>query len=534
MQSCLGIYIEKNLIKYAKVLKEKDNIKIESFGVKFYENINNTISQIISETNSTKVPISINISEEQYDYFQVFALLNKQAIKKSMDIEFDIRCKEKGLESNNMEKRYMFVLNQDNPDKMKAINVSVDKREIEKRKKLFEKYNLISLEPLPTSITNLLEIKPSKNELIVNLEENTYLTFIKDGQIDSIEKIEENVADILKEITAKENSQNKAYEILKNITITAQETEMMQDENEYLDVVIPVLFKILNKIKEKIAVFGYPIEKIYFSGTGVIINNIDMYFQDRLNDMPCEILKPKFLDSQSLKIGVKDFIEVNSAITMALNGLGIGTTNDLNFQNSFNFTATDIANRVTRAKNFKPSSKEKLDAFEKLSIRVITICILFIIMYSVTTNTLMKKMDEKINIADLRITETNDSISEMNQNKKSIDYMANQYKTIVSRLNNEPVTDDNATFRNSEIPNFLTKLTTTMPTEVKLVSIENTTGRHIVIQARALKYQQLGYFKVILDTNNILDNVTASTGVRYHDETEDKDYILVTIEGDLI
>ena len=66
MQSCLGIYIEKNLIKYAKVLKEKDNIKIESFGVKFYENINNTISQIISETNSTKVPISINISEEQF------------------------------------------------------------------------------------------------------------------------------------------------------------------------------------------------------------------------------------------------------------------------------------------------------------------------------------------------------------------------------------------------------------------------------------------------------------------------------------
>ena len=43
--------------------------------------------------------------------------------------------------------------------------------------------------------------------------------------------------------------------------------------------------------------------------------------------------------------------------------------------------STNIANRVTRAKNFKPSSKEKLDAFEKLSIRVITICILFIIMY---------------------------------------------------------------------------------------------------------------------------------------------------------
>ena len=31
----------------------------------------------------------------------------------------------------------------------------------------------------------------------------------------------------------------------------------------------------------------------------------------------------------------------------------------------------------------------------------------------------------------------------------------------------------------------------------------------------------------------ILENVKASTGIRYHDETADEDYILVTIEGDL-
>ena len=37
MPSCLGLYIESNLIKYAKVSKERDNIKVESFGIKFYD-----------------------------------------------------------------------------------------------------------------------------------------------------------------------------------------------------------------------------------------------------------------------------------------------------------------------------------------------------------------------------------------------------------------------------------------------------------------------------------------------------------------
>ena len=54
MQSSLGIYIEENLIKYAKVQKDKDNIKIEAFGTKFYENLDQAISQIVKETGSQK------------------------------------------------------------------------------------------------------------------------------------------------------------------------------------------------------------------------------------------------------------------------------------------------------------------------------------------------------------------------------------------------------------------------------------------------------------------------------------------------
>ena len=62
MSTCLGLYIEENLIKYAKVSKDHDQVKVESFGVKFYENIDQTIKQIVEETYSYKTPISINLS----------------------------------------------------------------------------------------------------------------------------------------------------------------------------------------------------------------------------------------------------------------------------------------------------------------------------------------------------------------------------------------------------------------------------------------------------------------------------------------
>ena len=75
MSSCLGLYIETNLIKYAKVTKDKENIKVEAFGVKFYDSVGEAISQIIAETFSYKVPISINLSEEAYNYFYLFSLL---------------------------------------------------------------------------------------------------------------------------------------------------------------------------------------------------------------------------------------------------------------------------------------------------------------------------------------------------------------------------------------------------------------------------------------------------------------------------
>ena len=84
MQNCLGIYIENNLIKYAKVSKEKDIYKVETYGIRFSDNINQTIKQVIEETYSFNVPIAINLANERYLYYNVFSLLSKNDVQKTV------------------------------------------------------------------------------------------------------------------------------------------------------------------------------------------------------------------------------------------------------------------------------------------------------------------------------------------------------------------------------------------------------------------------------------------------------------------
>ena len=52
-----------------------------------------------------------------------------------------------------------------------------------------------------------------------------------------------------------------------------------------------------------------------------------------------------------------------------------------------------------------------------------------------------------------------------------------------------------------------------IPKMVKVISITNTTDTHIVIKAEAEKYEQLGYFKAVLSTSNILIFMVKSPNV---------------------
>ena len=538
VSKCLGLYIEENLIKYAKVSKDKDQIKVESFGIKFYDKVNEAIGQIIQETYSQKTPISINLSEEMYNYYDMFSLLTKSDLQKAIKTEFESYCSEKGYNPNVFETRYVVAPNIDDKEKVRIIHISENKIELNKRAQQIEGYKLINISPISMSIPNLLELQEKENIIIINIEDKTTITTILNNNIYKIDVLDEGSKDILSKINLKENSYSKAYEICKNTTIyTSEGRELQEEQTEYLEDIMPSLYNIVGQVKKIINSTAKDISKIYITGTASLINNIDLYFQEYLEEANCEILRPYFVENTK-DISIKDYIEVNSAISIALMGLNEGIQG-MNFKKlSF---SDKIPSWLKIEVNPEKTEKEKkylggmltwdlgqkLDKTEISLVRISIGLLLLIIIYSGFTALLSNQMNKKNQEVQESIITTNSQIALANSDNEKIKTKTNEYQTMIQNLQdaNDKIADRNRT-RNA-IPNLLNQIMSAIPREVQLTSIENTTARHIIINAQANEYDQLGYFIAKLKTDMILTNVISTAGQK------DNNVITVKIEGDL-
>lgn len=538
MSSCLGLYICENLIKYAKVSKDHDVLKVESFGIKFYDKLGEAIDQVIQETYSQKTPISVNLSEQMYNYFEMFSLLTKKDLQRAVVTEFESYCTDKNYNPNAFESRYAVVDNKLDKNKLKIIHIAANKIELNKRIQQIEGYKLTNISPISMSIPNLIDTSEKQNAIIVNIEDETTITTILDNKIFDVQIIEEGSRDILSRINLKENSYSKSYEICKNTTIyTSAGTELDAEMSSYLDDVMPTLNNIVGQIRKAINASTEKIDKVYITGTAALINNVDLYFQEYLSEIDCEILKPYFIQNVQ-DINIKDYIEVNSAISLALMGLGEGIT-------GMNFKKLGFADKVPDWLKLEidpdKSKKErkylggfftwdlgqKLDKTEISLIRVAVALFLLTIIYSTFSAALSNQMDKKSEEAQESIASTNGQISLANQDNEKIKSKTNEYTNMIEYLQeaNDRITDRNRT-RNA-IPNLLNQIMTVIPVDVQLTSIENTTDTHIVINAQSDKYEQLGYFTARLKVESILTNVISTAGQK------DNDTVTIQIEGDL-
>ncbi len=538
MSSCLGLYIEEHLIKYAKVSKDHDNIKVEAFGIKFYEKIGDAISQVIEETYSQRTPISINMSEEMYNYFDMFALLTKNDLQKAIKTEFESYCVDKGYNPNVFETRYAVVDSQLDKDKIRIIHIADNKIELNKRMQEVDGYHLANISPISMSIPNLIQVRKDENCLIVNIEEDTTVTTIMGGKIFNIDIIEEGSTDILTKINLKENSYSKSYEICKNTTIyTSEGRELQSEQQAYLEDIMPTLYNIVGQVNKIINSYTDKIEKVYITGTGALINNVDLYFQEYLSNTECEILKPYFIEKVR-DISIKDYIEVNSAISIALMGLGEGVS-------GMNFKKKTFADQIPSWMKIEVNPDEnkkdrknlggfftwdlgqKLDKTETSLIRVAVGLFLLVVIYSGFSGLLNYQIEQKDKEADDSIAQTNSQIQLANSDNEQIKTKTNEYTTMIQNLQdaNDRITDRNRT-RNA-IPNLLNQIMSVIPENVQLTSIENATGTHVVINAQSNRYEQLGYFVARLKTDVILTNVVSTSGQK------DGGVVTIVIEGDL-
>lgn len=541
MTSCLGLYVESNVIKYAKISKDRDNLKVESFGLKFYDKLGDAIKQIISETYSFKVPISINLADEVYSYFYMFSMLNKKDLKKAIETEYEAYCTEKGLNKNAVETRYALVNSLSDKDRVKVIHVAANKNNLNAIEQQLAENKIAAISPIGMTIANIAKMKQKENIAIINMEDKTTVTIIVNQKVYSVDTIENGSGEVLDGINAKENSYSKAYEICKNSTIYTMEGQELQDtENEYLDNIMPTLYKIAENSKKIIENSAIDIDRIYITGTLSVVNNIDLYFQEFFNTEKCEILKPFFM-KDSIKVNIKDYVEVNSAIAMAMQGLGYGVK-DMNFKkhsitdNLPEWMTIDLGSPNANSKIgnglkefFSVDWKAKLDTTEKWLLRVAGGFLILVLLYTGFTIVINNQYEQKTLEANEVRQDTMTKLVAVNSDINSVKAKTNQYLQLADNLRStsEKIQDDQKS--KNAVTTMLSEIMYIIPKGVQLTSVENTTGSHIVINAQSEKYEQLGYFKVKIANENILkaDTVVSTMG------TKDGNMVKIVIEGDL-
>ena len=547
MSSCLGIYIENNIIKYAKVSKEREQLKVESYGVKFYDNIDQTIKQIVEETYSYKTPISINLSDEIYNYFNMFALLSKKDLPKAIKTEFEAYCSDKNYNPNVFETRYAIAPNVQDKEKLKVIHISQNKIELNKKIQRFNGYRLQDISPIGMTIPDVKEFEPKENALIVNIEEKTTITTILDQKVYDVKTLDVGSQEFLDKINIKENSYSKAYEICKETTIYTSEGRDLTDvDTNYLEDIMPTLYEIVGQIRKIMNESIEKIDRVYITGTAALINNIDLYFEEYLENVKCEILKPGFIKI-SPEINIKDYVEVNSAISLAISGLGEGITG-INFKKaSFSDRLPDFlkieigSSKKDKNKSSKPNPLEKLlkssaftmdfnvplDKVEKGMLRTATGLLILFFVYSGFSTMIKNQIDNKMDEANKSIANTNSQMKLIDNDKSKLQTKTTEYTTKISNLQkvNDKINDINKTKK--AIPNLLNKLMYIIPTGVQITSIQNTSATHIEIQAQSNKYEQLGFLVTNMQLEPVLTNVISTAGQKANG------VITIKIEGDL-
>ena len=247
--------------------------------------------------------------------------------------------------------------------------------------------------------------------------------------------------------------------------------------------------------------------------------------------------------AESFETNIKDYIEVNSAISLALQGLEYGLKN-MNFKKqTFKDNIDDIFAKLNISREDKTEKKQnkvlsnmfstnfrgKLSSSERWMLRVLGGALILTVMYSGFSIFLNKEIDKKnLEVAEVK-QDTAYKITEVEKDIKDVQSKTSEYQRLTENLRNisNQVSEDNKNRNN--IPNLLSQIMHSIPQGVQITSIENPSAKHIIIQAQSQKYEQLGYFKAILKTQGILSpsTVVSSDGER------SGEVVKVRIEGDL-
>ena len=93
--SCLGIYFDNDIIKYAKLEKSSNGtLNIHNHAVKFVkeQNLTDVFFDVISETNSIDVPVVLSTPNVKFSEFKVLKQISNNDRNNIIKLEFEEWC----------------------------------------------------------------------------------------------------------------------------------------------------------------------------------------------------------------------------------------------------------------------------------------------------------------------------------------------------------------------------------------------------------------------------------------------------------
>lgn len=558
MPSCLGICVGKNLIKYAKMSKDKNSslMSIDSYGVKFYDILSQTLSEIIQETKSSEASVCVALSSEDYENTEVFKSMKPKDRDALIMSEFESICASKSANVSALDMRYILTQSPESPDQYKVICVAVSKIELTNLWQALSSTKFESISAIGSTIVNLLRDKGlGLNAAIVNVEDETKVTIIKDGQIYELIQIPVGMDEVIARLADKYNSYARAYEACKGLDAYAEGDFSLDPELQSLrDVLMPTLYDLKQRLIIALQPFMDDIQDVFITGTGIIVNNIDLYLQEAFPGKHCEILMPYFVNKE--RNSLKDVLEVNSALAAAAYGLsGIDKTTDFLASGTYlrgevkkkQFNPKEIAGNV---KNFfvelnkktlkpvksrkrknavafddevenlqqlggagefsAPAFEEEVEYYDPISewlTRVAVSLFAAWIAYTGFAGYVEGRIDKQMITAENNIAKSTSEIKLVEDDRKSIQLQADEYKSKTVKLQRIIDSIRLQKERSFDVPNFLSQLMFIIPTEVKVTSVQIGTDDTVILEAESGKYAQLGYFVSRLKLAGVLKDV---------------------------
>ena len=520
MASCLGIYLDNNIIKYAKLsLDNSKSINVEKYGIKFAsDNYEQIINQIIVETDSQNIPVVINPQDDLYYSSQVYEQVKDNSyVPDIMKLEFEAWC-EKNAKSPDKYSYVYMVSDYKNSDNRRNSLLNITPKD-----SINSEINMVK------TVAQIIPAKPivkrivsdeEDSYILINIDSSLSLTVVINKKIVEFKSYNTGMKSVLDDFTRNLGSYEKAYSACKQMNVY---TEGESSNDPTLEQIVePALQEILKLCQVEVNKYANNISKIFLTGIGTSFTNIDLLFSQFL-DTKCSIIKPFFIKDTTDVRYVSEIVEVTEAITLAyeyLNpkfmelrymGSGVKLNNKIN--KLFAAPTRIIKPKKQKVEKVKEPKEKKEPEIEDETVNkigygavvaavVLVAYVLFGIVYSFSVNRIVKNMETKKQNVVAETANINSDIEYVNKNMKEYKDINDEVEDIKNKIEKNEI----GKFTTYNVASLLQNIIRIIPKNVRLINIASNDNKKITITASSSEYEDLGYFFAQLKLEGVINN----------------------------